>query len=438
MAGDPALTSTGVVLGSPAYMSPERARGRKPGPEADLWSLGATLYAAVEGRPPYDSDNALGTLTAVISDPVEPPTVGGPLGRGDPRPAAARTRPSGWTSRAPARCSSAPRPTGATRRPPPRPSPTTPWTGPAAPRRSTPPRPTLRRHAPAAPPRTTYRRDEPPADEPDRSSNGLLIAGLVVGLLLIGGLIALAVTQRPGDDDEQAGRRPEGLGEPRAPRRTRSPRRARTPRRPEQPAEGGRGAPAGFTTYEDESGFSVAVPEGWSAEQNSATAVDIKDPSGTRFLRIDQTDTPRTTRRPTGRHRRQPARATSRTTSASRSRTSSTTAGRPPTGSSRSATTPTCSTAASSRTRTRGTRSTCPRPRTSGARARRSSRPRPTRSSRPAADQRPQTDQSLPLLPPRQRPLHLAVGLPLGERLPLVVGLLAAAPARSRPWPCRP
>ena len=72
MAGDPALTSTGVVLGSPAYMSPERARGHKPGPESDLWSLGATLYAAAEGRPPYDSDNALGTLTAVISDPVEP------------------------------------------------------------------------------------------------------------------------------------------------------------------------------------------------------------------------------------------------------------------------------------------------------------------------------------------------------------------------------
>jgi len=79
MAGDPALTSTGVVLGSPAYMSPERARGRRPGPQADLWGLGATLYAAVEGRPPYDSDNALGTLTSVIADPVPPPRVHGPL-----------------------------------------------------------------------------------------------------------------------------------------------------------------------------------------------------------------------------------------------------------------------------------------------------------------------------------------------------------------------
>ena len=79
MTGDPALTSTGVVLGSPAYMSPERARGRAFGPESDLWSLGATLYSAAEGRPPFESDNALGTLTAVISDPVTPLSVGGPL-----------------------------------------------------------------------------------------------------------------------------------------------------------------------------------------------------------------------------------------------------------------------------------------------------------------------------------------------------------------------
>ena len=63
----------------PAYMSPEQARGKRPGAVADLWSLGATLYAAVEGRPPFDADNALATLTAVISDPVPTPRVEGPL-----------------------------------------------------------------------------------------------------------------------------------------------------------------------------------------------------------------------------------------------------------------------------------------------------------------------------------------------------------------------
>src|ERR671932_1792782 len=48
-----AVTSTGLVVGSPAYLAPERARGAAPTPAADLWSLGATLFAAVEGRPPF-------------------------------------------------------------------------------------------------------------------------------------------------------------------------------------------------------------------------------------------------------------------------------------------------------------------------------------------------------------------------------------------------
>ena len=65
--GDASLTSTGLVLGSPAYISPERARGEAPGPPSDLWSLGATLFSAAEGRAPYDTGNPLTTLTAVVS-----------------------------------------------------------------------------------------------------------------------------------------------------------------------------------------------------------------------------------------------------------------------------------------------------------------------------------------------------------------------------------
>jgi len=79
--GDPSLTSTGLVLGSPAYMSPERARGEVPGPASDLWALGATLYMAVEGRPPYARETPLATLTAVVTEQPDPPRSAGPLTR---------------------------------------------------------------------------------------------------------------------------------------------------------------------------------------------------------------------------------------------------------------------------------------------------------------------------------------------------------------------
>lgn len=77
--GDPSVTSTGMLVGAPSYISPERARGQKPGPPADLWSLGGLLYAAVEGAPPYDKGSAIATLTAVMTEPLGPPKNAGPL-----------------------------------------------------------------------------------------------------------------------------------------------------------------------------------------------------------------------------------------------------------------------------------------------------------------------------------------------------------------------
>ncbi|MER6619908.1 serine/threonine-protein kinase [Streptomyces sp. NPDC000931] len=77
--GDPSITSTGMLVGAPSYISPERARGHKPGPAADLWSLGGLLYAAVEGTPPYDKGSAIATLTAVMTEPLDEPKNAGPL-----------------------------------------------------------------------------------------------------------------------------------------------------------------------------------------------------------------------------------------------------------------------------------------------------------------------------------------------------------------------
>ena len=200
MAGDPALTSTGVVLGSPAYMSPERARGKAFGPESDLWSLGATLFAAAEGRPPFESDNALGTLTAVISDPVPPMSVGGPLAlavggllRKDPQERAGiatvreqlqeAAADSTTEAAAPVAATVALDRAGRTE------------ALPAAGVGSAAPRPA----APTPPPAsaTTY-------DDDGRRRSGLLVPALVVGLLLIGAIVAFALLSGGGDNERPA------------------------------------------------------------------------------------------------------------------------------------------------------------------------------------------------------------------------------------------
>ncbi|GAB2745050.1 hypothetical protein GCM10027174_18580 [Salinifilum aidingensis] len=80
-AGDITVTQTGMLNGTPAFLAPEIARGKPPAPASDVFSLGATLYAAVEGHPPFgqQTDNALAVLHEAAAGNVPPPQRAGPL-----------------------------------------------------------------------------------------------------------------------------------------------------------------------------------------------------------------------------------------------------------------------------------------------------------------------------------------------------------------------
>jgi tRNA A-37 threonylcarbamoyl transferase component Bud32 len=80
--GDVTLTQTGQITGTPAYLSPEVAQGREMTEASDVFSLGATLYACLEGQPPFGmEDNALGMLHRVAGAQITPPKRAGILTR---------------------------------------------------------------------------------------------------------------------------------------------------------------------------------------------------------------------------------------------------------------------------------------------------------------------------------------------------------------------
>src|SRR6266540_3678440 len=191
LAGDPQLTSTGLVLGSPAYMAPEQANGQLSGPPVDLWALGATMYFAVEGEPPFERGGAVPTLTAVVNEPPRPMRRAGPLEAAvlgllaktpAERPSAGQLRPQ--LERIAGRGARRVTPTLVL---PPQPAedrhPTTPLPAVPAPVPPRPETPTLRQPADAAQPATEATEAEaeqqPPA-EPEPPAPALLNAPAVV------------------------------------------------------------------------------------------------------------------------------------------------------------------------------------------------------------------------------------------------------------------
>ncbi|MFE9120336.1 serine/threonine-protein kinase [Streptomyces sp. NPDC007172] len=74
------LTRSGELVGSLDFLAPERAQGHQPGPASDIWALGATLYAAVEGAAPFRRTSTWSTLNAIVVEPLPPARRAGPLG----------------------------------------------------------------------------------------------------------------------------------------------------------------------------------------------------------------------------------------------------------------------------------------------------------------------------------------------------------------------
>lgn len=254
-----ALTASGAIVGSPPYISPERARGEQAGTPGDMWGLGATLYAAVEGRPPFERDSALTTLTAVVTEDPEPASHAGPLWpvigellRKDPRE---RLDADGarrmLTSVA--------------------------HGGGAVPLAPVPPEPVSPEPEPAAP-EPAARPQEPGGRRRSWPVVTIAVAAAVVAIGAAYGTGTLLAKPSSRHGTPAAASHPPARSSPSSPAR--------------QPA-GARSPSTGFYRFTDSTGFSIGVPRGWQVS-HAGHYVYISDPSNANtYLLIDQSGQPK-------------------------------------------------------------------------------------------------------------------------------------------------
>jgi len=300
--GDGLNTSSDMLIGSPGYLSPERAGHGTAGLTSDLWSLGATLYAAVEGRPPFQRPSMVATLTALATAEPDPPRRAGVLRpvldgllRKDPAARAdsdeaeqlLRTALSGSSGRAvvtPRPVREEAEPAGRGHIPAPRPpsDPLDPGTV-----------------APAKP---------PSAPSPKRRR---LITAAVVLAVMLSAVVWLAVrttsqssarsttstaapatpSAAPSSAPSSPASAPSSAAATSAPSPSPSvqPSTAK-PTATTTPVAGRPALPGGWRDYRDETGFSIYVPAGWKRSQEGSIVYFRGDG---RVLGIDQSDQPK-------------------------------------------------------------------------------------------------------------------------------------------------
>jgi serine/threonine protein kinase len=304
IAGDPGLTSSGTLLGSPTYLAPERALGDTARPESDLWSVGATLYAMVEGHPPYQRETPVATLAAVINDPPPPhrqqglmAVVLGGLLRKEPAGRMSAQLATALLGQIAATPGNIPEPIPMAAVPPnPPPVPATPAPVPAPDESATTSLDVPDTLALDIPPV----RPTPPVPAAGRKPRRWpVVAAVAAVAAVLAGLLLAGILR-----DENTGTSEKPAGGPAPPPTattagpaSATPRRAEpapppTPSAPEESPTESAQVPDGFRLHRDPTGFSLAIPENWIVSRREHY-VYVREPESSRFLLIDQTDQPK-------------------------------------------------------------------------------------------------------------------------------------------------
>ncbi|MEU3723595.1 serine/threonine-protein kinase [Streptomyces sp. NPDC031705] len=275
--GDSSITRTGELVGSIDYLAPERVTGGAPDPSSDLWSLGATLYTAVEARSPFRRTSPISSLQAVVNDEPPVPRQSGALGpvitallRKDPaeRPSAAEaermlleamegrepraaqayvpTRAVSEEERAPARAAADPAPDP----------------------------------APASAPAATAALPERPAASAGRPPGRVRkVAAVALVAALLGGGAVFGLLKFTGDGDGDGDK---GGGSD----KNTSATGGQEGRKDAAPTP-----PPGWNKVTDKEGFTLFVPNGWT-RQTDGNQIDYTADNGKHYIRIAVDPTP--------------------------------------------------------------------------------------------------------------------------------------------------